>query len=234
MKGNILVIDDNPTDLRIATSSLERAGYACYGFLDHVPAMDWIIENSPHTIFLDLQLQGITGFEVTTLLRAHPKTKDVPIIIISGLNQIEDVKKAIELGANDYVVKPLDPLVLQEKASKARNKSEEEFHIVELSENSQFPGAFTQPFKVIGISEFGVHLTSKVKILPGQTVDIGDLPKEIFGSQSLILRCLSSEEINKTKIYSMQFTFIGLTEGQRQSIRKASRQLWIQNKGAAA
>ncbi len=91
MNGSALVIDDNPLDLKVASSIIERSGYACFAFTDYKAGLEWCKENTPQIIFLDLQMPNITGYELIPILKAQPNTSKTPLFIISGKNQIEDV-----------------------------------------------------------------------------------------------------------------------------------------------
>ena len=64
-------------------------------------------EEKPDLILLDLMMPGIDGFEVIRRLRANPETQDIQIIILSALNSNEDVVKGFDVGANDFIMKPI-------------------------------------------------------------------------------------------------------------------------------
>ena len=230
MKGQILIIDDNPIDIRVASTALERSGYGCFGFVDHEKGLNWLETNSPRLIFLDLQLHGTTGYELTAEIKKLPSSKDTPIVIISGKNEIEDVRKAIAVGAKDYVVKPLDALVLQEKVEKLIGENTESFHTVDWPEDQPSDIHIRHFFQILSLSEFGIKAQGDFCVMPGETFDLYGLPENTFGTDRLFVRCLSSDPHPHGQGYIMQFTFVGMTESLRQSIRKSCRQLWIKAK----
>ncbi|MFN7729288.1 MAG: response regulator [Bdellovibrio sp.] len=231
MKGNILLIDDNIMDLKVAALSIERLGFTCHAYTNYKEALKFSAENKINMIFLDLQMPEISGYDLITLLRQQPQSSLVPIIIISGKNQTDDVRKAITLGANDYIVKPLDPLVIQEKLRKSEPNEKDEFFSVDVSSNSKFSaGYFSKSFRVNSISEFGISAVTDSPILLGESVEATSLSPEIFGSDKVYLRCLSSEMIPESGLYLLQMTFVGMNEKQRQLIRKNCRQLWMNSK----
>lgn len=234
MKGQILLIDDNTMDIKIISSVLERSGYACYGYTNYKQALEWLQYNTPQFIFLDLQMPEITGYELIPILRKLNHILTTPIIIVSGKNQIEDVMKAIKLGANDYIVKPIDPLVLQEKIRQTKAVSSEEFHSVDVGSEEGVKAFFAKPLQIISVSEFGVRILSETQIPPGETIEIAGISNEFFGSERLLLRCLNCERDQSSQLYSMQMTYTGMSETQRQIIRKSCRQIWIQSKKATA
>lgn len=228
MKGQILILDDNLIDIKVLSLALEKYGYACYGFTDHQTALDWVESNKPTHIFLDLQMPSITGYDLIPIFRAKENTSETPIIIVSGKNQSEDVVKAIRLGANDYIIKPIDPMVLQEKVGKD-SQDNENFYSVSLGTKDGIPAYIAHPIRIHAASEFGLIININNSLLPGDTIEIGGLPADFFGDSKLILRCLSCIQ-NQDNTYLCQTTFIGMKESQRQVIRKNCRQLWIQNK----
>lgn len=232
MKGQILIIDDNPVDVKIAISSIERIGFACYGFTDHHGAILWLESNVPQLILLDLQMPTITGYELIPILKKNANAAGVPIIIISGKNQSEDVLRAIKLGANDYVVKPLDPLVLQEKVEKVNAGVDSEFHSVDITEADGIKAFVSKAIKILSLSEFGMKVSSETKLSPGETLEVTGLPLKEFGTDRLLVRCLSCEAAT-TQLYVAQMTFVGMIESQRQALRQTCRKIWIQTRNEA-
>lgn len=232
MKGQVLVIDDNPVDLKIVTSSIERTGFACYGFANHQEAMIWLDSNIPQLILLDLQMPTISGYQLIPIFRKLSNAVDVPIIIISGKNQSDDVMKAIKLGANDYVVKPLDPLILQEKVGKLGTKSSSEFHSVDIAESIGIDAFVSKSIKILSLSEFGMKVRFETRVPLGETLEVTGLSIEQFGKDRLLARCLSYNETSDG-CFIAQMTFVGMVESQRQVIRQTCRKIWIQNKKEA-
>lgn len=232
MLGHILILDDNPTDVKIAVNALERLGFACHGFSDQNSALHFLNDHSVRLIFLDLQMPKVSGYDLIPVFKKHPMSRDALITIISGKNQTEDVRRAIELGASDYVVKPMDPLVLQEKVRKLTDKNED-FSGVPVPAEAFQASRFMLNLKVLALSEFGIKLESAHEVKPGDTIEIGGLPLDVAGKERILLRCLSSDARPADRLYTLQFTFVGLGEAARQSLRKYCRQLWVQAKGRA-
>lgn len=231
MKGQVLIIDDNVVDVKIVSHAVERIGYSCHGFTDHTQALEWVQSNRPQYIFLDLQMPTITGFELIPVLKNMPHLKSTPILIISGKNNKEDVLRAIKAGAVDYVVKPLDPLVIQEKFKKTENDSE--FFSLSIEEAKRISAYISKPTEILSISEFGLTLKSDHEMQNGTTIELTALPMDIFGSEKLLLRCLTCDFQAEAKTFLLQMTYVGMQEPQRQTIRKQCRQMWIQKKESA-
>lgn len=75
-------------------------------------------KNSPNLIILDVQMPGINGFEVVLLLKRDPKTAKIPVLMMTTLDLMKDVEKALTSGADDYLVKPVDFPVFKAKVLK--------------------------------------------------------------------------------------------------------------------
>lgn len=105
----LLVVDDSETNLLLFESMFENDPRITILLKDSGKGiLDYCILNMPDLILLDLMMPEINGFEVLEILQNSPDTKHIPIVIISALEGQADIKRAIELGANDYIVKPID------------------------------------------------------------------------------------------------------------------------------
>ena len=78
------------------------------------PALTNLNEMTPSIIFLDLNMPGLTGFDVLQFLRREPRLADVPVIVVTSDDQPESAQRAIEIGATAYVIKPISLDVLEE------------------------------------------------------------------------------------------------------------------------
>ena len=105
----ILVVDDDPETLRHVRNTLAEAGYAPLVTGDHRELQRLIQTEKPRLVLLDLMLPGTDGVE---LMRTVPELADLPVIFISGYGRDETIVRALEAGADDYVVKPFSPTEL--------------------------------------------------------------------------------------------------------------------------
>jgi len=106
-KGNILVVDDNPTNLSLLFKYLKDSGYKLYLIESGESALEQIGDIKPDLILLDIRMPQLDGFEVCKILKANKKTKDIPVIFMTALSEDEDKIKGFNMGAVDYVTKPL-------------------------------------------------------------------------------------------------------------------------------
>ncbi|MCF8008400.1 MAG: response regulator [Halanaerobiales bacterium] len=105
----ILVIEDNKNILKVVSLLLKNSGYDLKTETDGVSGVETALEWEPNLILLDLKLPKMNGFLVCETLRKNEKTADLKIIIMSAKAEEEDIKKAYNLGADEYLTKPVDP-----------------------------------------------------------------------------------------------------------------------------
>ena len=113
MKTVILCIEDDEVFGRILREYLEKQMYEVHVVIDGESGLDMVKNLSPHLIFLDLMLPGMDGYEVCTVLKADVKTKDIPVVMLTGKDEMESVWTGMDCGANDYISKsqPMDNLL---------------------------------------------------------------------------------------------------------------------------
>ena len=104
---NVLAVDDIPLNLLLVQKMLSRFNFKLRTAANGQLALDAVREKKPDLILLDLMMPGIDGFEVIRRLREDPATSDIQIVILSALNSNEDVIKGFNVGANDFIMKPI-------------------------------------------------------------------------------------------------------------------------------
>ena len=105
----ILVVDDEPDVLELVVFHLEKQQYKVAVADTGDKALKMARENLPSMLILDLMLPGINGLEICRLLKRDPKTRNIPILMLTARAAEEDRVKGLELGAHDYVTKPFSP-----------------------------------------------------------------------------------------------------------------------------
>lgn len=106
-KYSLLAVDDIPLNLILVQKMLSRFHFQLRTATSGQQALDAVAQQKPDLILLDLMMPGIDGFEVIRRLRENPATADIQIVILSALNSQEDVVKGFNMGANDYIMKPI-------------------------------------------------------------------------------------------------------------------------------
>lgn len=103
----ILVVDDEPTNLRLVSDYLKNAGFRILVSQDGESALQRARYAQPNLILLDVMMPGIDGFETCRRLKADESLRHIPVIFMTALIDIEDKLKGFQLGAVDYIPKPL-------------------------------------------------------------------------------------------------------------------------------
>jgi len=111
---NILIIEDEPSIAEVISLYLKRAGYAVTTIGNGNAAIDWMSRQMPGMVVLDIMLPGMDGFSIMRWIRDR---SDVPIILLTSRREESDRIAGLEMGADDYVVKPFSP---QELVSRVR------------------------------------------------------------------------------------------------------------------
>ena len=107
MAKSILIIDDHPVNLELVKVLMVLEGYEVHTAGDAEGALLLLADLRPDLILMDVQLPGMDGLELARRLKADPVHKDVPIIIITTEGSSEDRQRALQLGANAYITKPI-------------------------------------------------------------------------------------------------------------------------------
>lgn len=130
---NILVIDDDPSIRSLLRQELEARNYVVREADNGQEAIAKVREQRPDLITLDIIMQGITGYDVAAILKSDPATLDIPIIMVSVL---EDKEKGLHLGIDSYVTKPLEMGVLiQEIEILLSSQASQEKNVLIVDEN---------------------------------------------------------------------------------------------------
>jgi len=103
---NILIVDDTSANLKTLAAILSERGYQVRPCINGEIALNAVQKKLPDLILLDIRMPGIDGYEVCRRLKEDQKTRDVPVIFISALDEAMDKVKAFELGGVDYITKP--------------------------------------------------------------------------------------------------------------------------------
>lgn len=123
MNGNaveILLVEDNPEDLKLCLRALQKAALSnrIQVARDGAEALEWVfcegphadrkIEDVPKVILLDLKLPKVDGLEVLQRIKSDPRTKSIPVVVLTSSKEQNDVVRSYNYGVNSYIVKPVN------------------------------------------------------------------------------------------------------------------------------
>jgi len=106
MRPNILIVDDEPINVRILSAMLEAEGYRPVGVFSGEECLRRACEEQPDVILLDAMMPGMDGFEVARRLRQNPETSFVPIVMVTALSDVKDRIRALDAGVDDFSTRP--------------------------------------------------------------------------------------------------------------------------------
>ncbi len=118
MNGNaikVLVVDDHPVNLKVATYALKFSGYQIFEATNAIQALEVIQKELPDLVLMDISLPGMDGLTLTRQLKADPATKHIKIAALTAYAMKGDDKKAFEAGCDAYITKPINTRLLGEQ-----------------------------------------------------------------------------------------------------------------------
>src|SRR5512141_1821503 len=121
-KPRILIVDDEPFNIVYLEQELEDADYETARAGSGQEALDIVASQPPDLILLDIMMPGMDGFEVLSRLKAEAATRDIPVVVISASKDLQSVVRGIQLGAEDYLPKPFEPVLLHARISSSLEK----------------------------------------------------------------------------------------------------------------
>ena len=105
-KAHVLIIEDDASVCELLFSSLTKSGYRVSATQSGEAALTQIEEDPPDLVVLDLNLPGMSGLDVCRLMRQDPWMSKIPVLMLTGKSEEDDILAGLEVGADDYVTKP--------------------------------------------------------------------------------------------------------------------------------
>ena len=111
--AKILIAEDNPQGVELLEAFLSDMPYEIRSARDGEATLQLVQEWRPDLLLLDIMMPKLSGFEVCKRLRQDPATRDLPIIMVTALDQPSDVERAVEAGTSDFLTKPIHKMELR-------------------------------------------------------------------------------------------------------------------------
>lgn len=223
----VLIVDDDEDIRKILVKILSAQGMTVWAAEGPEEAKG-LLSNCPHVIISDLHMEPVDGFQFIRELRGSQQTKKTPILVLSALNDFSSVKKAIALGVNDYVIKPVSTPLLIRKLKKVLFH-QDFLHWDAGPEDQPVETEISIPADIPTLGESGFQLRGPFKLTAGKNIKLEcpEFPK--LGVDRFPMR---ASHLMKTYQESGKFlndvTFIGVDEASsslvRQFVRERSRQ----------
>jgi DNA-binding response OmpR family regulator len=225
--ARILVVDDDPDILKIAQKVLNLEGHTTIVALDAMSAMETLRQTMFDLLISDANMPHYSGFELVQTLRRDPRYRHLAICMLTGLRERKDIEKAIRAGVDDYIVKPIDPILLSQKVQALFEKRPPAEHPeIRFTSQSHESGAVLKLNTTLhSISELGLRIHCPQKVNEGTMVELGS---NFFASLQIdpppmrVLNCEPHEDG-----YLVQLIYLGARESFLQKIRA-----WIYSHGS--
>ena len=140
LRGHVLVVDDNKTNRVLLSRNLKRLGHQTMMARDGEEALQLISKHRFDLVLLDVMMPGLDGYETLRHIKMDTRLREIPVIMISALDELNSVVRCIEIGAEDYLPKPFEPVLLRARieASLEKRKLRDLFsRLAERSRNSE-------------------------------------------------------------------------------------------------
>lgn len=217
--ARILVVDDDPDILKLAQKVLGSQGHMTFTAGDALKAIEYLNENSFDLLISDANMPRYSGFELVRTIKKDTRFKHMGIAMLTGLRERKDIEKAIQAGVDDYIVKPIDPLLFLQKITALFNKRPPaDYPEIRLNPDSSLAKAqILLPVHLESVSELGVTILTDQEIKEGATLEVAseffkdlDIPPPLARAFSVV------KDGGK---YRAQLMFLGARESMLQKIR---------------
>ena len=135
----ILVVDDNPDNRDLLVRQVQRQQHTAIPTQNGEEALQVLKSQPIDLVLLDIMMPGMSGFEVLDSMKANPDLWTLPVVVVSALNELDSVGKCLELGADDYLVKPINTKLLKARITncldKKRHRDLEQAHHEEVAKS---------------------------------------------------------------------------------------------------
>ncbi|WP_045218186.1 diguanylate cyclase domain-containing protein [Desulfonatronum thioautotrophicum] len=160
--ARILIVDDEPVNIELIANIFENKHDVLFA-VNGEQALQLAATTAPDVILLDVVLPGMDGFELCSRLKADPLTQDIPVIFITGLGDIAAETKGLEMGAMDYIAKPINPPVVRMRVNNQIELKRARDQLAQLAATDGLTGlANRRRFDEMLAQEHARHIRSKV------------------------------------------------------------------------
>lgn len=228
--GRILIVDDDPDILKLGESVLASVGHVVFTAEDALRALDYLNNIDFDLLISDANMPLYNGFELVKTVRANAKFGELSIAMLTGLRDRHDVERAMKAGVDDYIVKPLDPMILIQKVSGLfAKRPPRSYPVIHLNNGPLSQATANVTMKVVTVSELGIYISTKVHLKPGVMLDLQSEFFRNMDSNPPPMKVQTVEFDEATGEYKCHLIFLGAREAFLQKIRR-----WLYSHGASS
>lgn len=232
--ARILVVDDDPDVLKLVEKVLSTKNHEVFVASDAIKAMDLLNSSRFDLLISDGNMPHLSGFELVSTIKNNKRLQRMAVAMLTSLRERKDIEKAIRAGVDDYIVKPIEPLLLIQKVEHIFSKKPPVEHLeCPVPENFKMSSSkMVIDIRVVRISEIGLTLRAPFHLSDGTPIDI---PLEIF--RRLDLKPPAMKVIGSTKtadnFYEIRVGFFAVNENFTSTLRNWLDKNLNPNRGAA-
>ena len=120
--GSLLVVDDNRVNRLLLGRALEQLGHTVTFAENGRQAIEILRQRPFDLVLLDIEMPEMDGYQVLEALAADPRLRDLPVVMMSSIEEVDSVARCIEMGAEDYLFKPVNPVLLRARVGASLEK----------------------------------------------------------------------------------------------------------------
>lgn len=218
--ATILLVDDDQDILNFGARILTSQGYKVLTAHDATEACSLLNKNHLDMVISDANMPKHSGFDLVKVLRNDPRFQTTPIALLTARRERQDIEAAIKLGVDDYIVKPIDPMLLLKKVEALfEKKPPQESASFSLQEiEVQYEAKAQVDAQILSISEVGIVIETPHALQEGQVVNIDSMLFDHIRIKPPILKVLSSES-RPGKKWRSRLLIVGADDSILQKIR---------------
>ncbi len=219
--SRILVVDDDPDVVRVVEKVLRHAGHEVFTAMDAMKAMDKLNSSLFDLMITDANMPKFSGFELVRTVKNNKKFSRMAIAMLTGLREKKDIDKAIRAGVDDYIVKPIDPMLLIQKVETIFEKNPPSERVEYNLPESTKLGAATMvcPVRLTSVTELGLVLRSPIEVLAGMNLEVGtEIFKKMDMRQPPALKVISCRKLAEFE-FEVRVGFVGANDAFYQKVR---------------
>jgi len=143
--STVLIVDDSPSNIRVMAAILQER-YRVKTATSGQQCLDMAIRHQPDLILLDIEMPGISGYETCRELKDMSETKDIPVIFVTGRDNIEDEEMGLRIGAVDYITKPIRPVILSARVDTHITLKRQQDRLLKMAMHDQLTGLYNRHY----------------------------------------------------------------------------------------
>jgi len=143
--STVLIVDDSPSNIRVMAAVLQER-YRVKTATSGQQCLEMAIRHKPDLILLDIEMPGLSGYEVCRELKDMSETQDIPVIFVTGRNNIEDEEMGLRIGAVDYITKPIRPVILSARVDTHVTLKQQQDRLLKMAMHDQLTGLYNRHY----------------------------------------------------------------------------------------